>query len=153
MHCPMLMVSRVAGGKGRANQSVGEEWDIAVYHYTHFGRSWGVLVWQPLLITECKEDFQETFFIAYAVVRIRSQWIRSFLGSNITQPLSTRLNEANIHGTINPPDTQFNGSSGEVVLVVVVAVVVVVVVMNMAVVVVGGGEYDDEDDEDGDVVV
>ena len=54
--------------------------------------------------------------MAYAMVRIRSQWIRSYLGSSVTQSLTSKLKKANIYGTLNPPDTKFEGSSGEMMM-------------------------------------
>ena len=51
--------------------------------------------------------------MSYTMVRIHSKWIRSFLGSTITEPLTSKLKEANIYCFVSPGDIAFDGASGE----------------------------------------
>ena len=67
---------------------------------------------QPLMPTGGGRDFVESFLVSYAIMRIHSNWIRSFLSSNITQPFTDKLKEGNVLCSVKPPDISFNGSSG-----------------------------------------
>ena len=69
--------------------------------------------WQPRLGARCEQSFEETFQMAFTYVRIHSGWIRSFLGSTETEPLTEKLKSANVQCSIAPGDIKYRGGSGK----------------------------------------
>jgi len=69
---------------------------------------------QPQLGGRYSPTFHESFLVAFTIVRIHSQWIKSTLkGTSADKPLTDRLKSSNIQCMIYPGDMCFQGASGE----------------------------------------
>ena len=69
--------------------------------------------WQPRIGAQCEQSFEETFQMAFAYVRIHSEWIRCLLGSTETEPLTEKLKKVNVDCYIAPGDIKYRGGSGK----------------------------------------
>jgi len=68
---------------------------------------------QPQLCGYYTETFEEAFLLAFAIIRVCSDWICDSLDSSSIEPLKTRLEKKNIQSWVYPGDTEVDGASGE----------------------------------------